>query len=174
MFGMTPRKIESSRIVVLPLVLFIIGAMVVFAPVTHATHRPGPNTPQVLPCQLTVWETIYTDHFGHTAGSQSYTLTDNLQETYDTGFSTWCQHYRTQVLLTANSGNQGGTIIAKVAPCGSNLNSNTKSYSFPAGSFSNREYDSPTIYVSSGAAQDGDELKAAGQDWPDKGSCAGN
>lgn len=172
MFGFAWRKCGGSRLVALPIIAFALALAMMFAPVSHAASRPSSAIPNYNPCQLTVWSTLHTDTFTHGANGATYTIKDNLQETYDNSFRVWCQHYRNDLLLSANSSNPGGTIISYVGPCAGNFNGST--YSFGKGSINNAEYPSPTIYVSPGAAQDADGLLAAGQNWADKGTCDGN
>ncbi len=149
--------------------LIALASLVFIAPQALASSGPSHAAiPLYSPCQITSWVQIDNALYTYTSGGVKYTVADSLQEEYDSGFSVWCNVYRTNTALTATGGNPGGTLIVKVAACGGSFYPST--YSFPSGAFGPYHYASPAKTFS-GSAQSGHELKAGSLDASDHSQC---
>lgn len=135
----------------------IVALVIVFVGISQAFAAPGPGhgvKPLYQPCQLWSWVNINS----HSDPLTIFTITDYLQEQYDSNFHVWCNYYRTDTKLSATSSNTtGGTITARVAACGGSWYGT--SYTFPSGAFGPNYYSSPTVH-SAGAAESGHILQA--------------
>lgn len=138
-------------------VAVIIAIALTFAGLSPVFAAPGPShgeKPLYQPCQLWSWVEINSNP----DSTGAFTITDSLQEEYDSNFGVWCNYYRTNTALKATSANTtGGTITARVAACGGSWSGT--SYTFPSGAFGPYHYASPPVH-SAGAAESGHIIQA--------------